>query len=223
MATRQKQQVENLAAIMRTFDGPGKVILVNHSVLTYDAGLQTSPYKFPQEWYGKIRGSVSLRAHRIRLCNLGITHPQNGRPPISPAFLLTNLQFPDGMNHCRCGQPHEQHVPMPPTTSRARYDIMMNFNSLLIILMKWQIPKVKLNLRYAQAIMEQHRLKMPNDVQAFYEVRLRRIFTEAGADLQFHCDEKSDRDELEPSAPQELYPTESRVNQKEREGIQGED
>ena len=217
MATRQKQQVENLAAIMRTFDGPGKVILVNHSVLTYDAGLQNSPYKFPQEWYDKIRGSVSLRAHRIRLCNLGITHPQNGRPPISSAFLLTNLQFPEGMNHCRCGQPQEQHVPMPPTTSRARYDIMMNFNSLLIILMKWQIPKVKLNLRYAQAIMEQNRLKMPNDVQAFYEVRLRRIFTEAGADLQFHCDEKSDRDELEPSAPQELYPTESRVKQKEKE------
>ena len=106
---------------------------------------------------------------------------------------------------------------MPPTTSRARYDILMNLNSLLIILMKWHIPKVKLNLRFNQANMEQNRLKMPNDVQEFYEVRLRRIFTEAGADLQFHRDDDPDRDEHEPSAPQELYPTESRVKQKEKE------
>ena len=138
-------------------------------------GLQNSPYKFPQDWDDKIRGSVNLRAHRIRLCNFGITHPQNGRPPKSSAFLLTNLQFPEGVDHCRCGQPREQYVPLPTTTSSARCNIMMKLNSLLIILMKWQIPKVKLNLRLAQAIMEQNRLKMPDGVQAFYEVRLRRI------------------------------------------------
>ena len=53
MAARQRQQVENLAVIMRTYDSPGKVILVNHSVLTHDLGLHNSPYKFPQDWYDK--------------------------------------------------------------------------------------------------------------------------------------------------------------------------
>ena len=53
MAARQRQQVENLAVIMRTYDSPGKVILVNHSILTYEPGLQNTPYQFPQEWYDK--------------------------------------------------------------------------------------------------------------------------------------------------------------------------
>ena len=53
VAARQRQQVANLAAIMRLYDSPGKAILVNHSVLTYEMGLQNHPYKFPQEWYDK--------------------------------------------------------------------------------------------------------------------------------------------------------------------------
>ena len=38
-AARQRQQVENLAVLMRIYDSPGKVILVNHSILTYEMGL----------------------------------------------------------------------------------------------------------------------------------------------------------------------------------------
>ena len=52
-AARPKHQVANLAAIMRIYDSPGKAILVNHSILTYELGLQTTPYQFPQEWYDK--------------------------------------------------------------------------------------------------------------------------------------------------------------------------
>ena len=57
--------MENLAVIMRIYDSPGKVILVNHSILTYEMGLQNTPYQFPQEWYDKIRGSVHLKSHRV--------------------------------------------------------------------------------------------------------------------------------------------------------------
>ena len=63
--------------------------------------------------------------------------------------------------------------------------MMLSFNTLLIILMKWQVPTLKLDLIFSKAIMEQTRHKMPGDIQEFYEVRLRRIFTNAGADLQF--------------------------------------
>ena len=45
-AARQRQQVENLAALMRIYDSPGKVILVDHSVLTYEMSLQESSYHF---------------------------------------------------------------------------------------------------------------------------------------------------------------------------------
>ena len=126
-ATRQRQQVENLAVIMRIYDSPGNVILVNHSVLTHEMGLQRTPYRFPQEWYDKIRGSVRIHQHRVRLCNLGITHPQNGRPPIQSAYLLTNLQLPENLQQCRCGQHREQHVPLPSNRSVARYNMMLKF------------------------------------------------------------------------------------------------
>ena len=52
--------MENLAVIMRTYDSPGKVILVNHSVLTHEMGLQNAPYQFPQEWYAKIAKSNTV-------------------------------------------------------------------------------------------------------------------------------------------------------------------
>ena len=42
-AARQRQQVENLAVLLRTFDSPGKVILINHTVLTHEMKLQHSP------------------------------------------------------------------------------------------------------------------------------------------------------------------------------------
>ena len=61
---------------MRICDSPGKVILVNHSILIHEMGLQNLSYQFPQEWYDKIRGSVQLKSHRVRLCNLGIAHPR---------------------------------------------------------------------------------------------------------------------------------------------------
>ena len=216
MAARQRQQVENLAVIMRIYDSPGKVILVNHSILTYEMGLQNTHYQFPTEWYDKIRGSVHLKSHRVRLCNFGITHPQNGRPPTASASLLTNLQFPEDLRHCRCGQPWEQHVSLPTNKTRARHDMMLTFNSLLISLMKWQVPKLKLDLRFAKSIMEQTRQTMPSDIQEFYEVKLRRIFTDAGADLQFNSDGSPAEDENEHDSTHELYPTESRVKQKEK-------
>ena len=221
-AARQRQQVENLAAIMRIYDSPGKVILVNHSVLTHELGLQRTPYRFPQEWYDKIRGSVRIKQHRVRLCNLGITHSKNGRPPKQSAYLLTNLQFPEDLQQCRCGQPWEQHVSLPSNSSVARHTMMLNFNVLLIILMTCQVPKLKLDLRFAQAVLEQTRQHMPSDVQEFYEVRLRRIFTDAGADLQFNSIGSPAEDAIEDDHRQELYPTGKSI-QAESEGkdVQG--
>ena len=64
--------------------------------------------------------------------------------------------------------------------------------------------------------MEQTRQKMPGDIQEFYEVRLRRIFTNAGADLQFNSDGSPAEDGNEQGSTHELYPTESRVKQKEK-------
>ena len=95
--------------------------------------------------------------------------------------------------------------------------MMLNFNALLIILMKWQVPKLKLDLRFAKSIMEQTRQHMPSDIQEFYEVKLRRIFTDAGADLQFNCDGSPAGDEREHDHAHELYPTERRIKQKEKE------
>mgnify|MGYP003300771429 CR=1 FL=1 len=95
--------------------------------------------------------------------------------------------------------------------------MMLNFNALLITLMKCQVPKLKLDLRFAQAVLEQTRHNMPSDVQEFYEVRLRRIFTDAGADLQFNSIGGPAEDTIEEDHQQELYPTENRVRQKEKE------
>ena len=98
----------------------------------------------------------------------------------------------------------------------------MSINSLLIILMKWQVPRLKLNLQSAKAAVEQNRHRMPGDVQEFFEVRLRRIFTAAGADLQFDEEDSTAGGEKEPDIPHELYPTESRIKQKEKEKVHKE-
>ena len=94
--------------------------------------------------------------------------------------------------------------------------MMFRFNSLLIILMKWQVPRLRLNLECARSVMEETRRKMPADVQGFYEARLRKIVTNAGADLQFNSDGSPDEDGDEHGPLPELYPTESRVKQKEK-------
>ena len=80
----------------------------------------------------------------------------------------------------------------------------LNFNALLIILMKQQVPKLKLDLRFAKAVVEQTRHKMPSDVQEFYEVRLRKIFTDVGADLQFNSAGSPAEDTNEHDLHQEL-------------------
>ena len=43
----------------------------------------------------------------------------------------------------------------------------------------------------------------------FYEVKLMSIFTDVGADLQFHSDGSPAEDEHEHDPTHELYPTES--------------
>ena len=95
--------------------------------------------------------------------------------------------------------------------------MLLHFNSVLIILMKRQVPKLKLDLRFAKSILEQTRQKMPSGIQEFYEVRIRQFFTDVGADLQFNSDGSPAEDETERDTLHELYPTESRVKQKEKE------
>ena len=54
---------------------------------------------------------------------------------------------------------------------------------LFIMLMKKQVPKLKLDLGLDKPAMKQARQKMPHVTQEVDEVKIRRILIDAGADL----------------------------------------
>ena len=109
----------------------GGTILIDSTAATghmYSFGAESLP-----TCWNKLLHGDRLHTHNIRLCNLGVRHPQNGRPCKASLKIIANRALPD-MATCACGKPCEEHVKFGPRGVASRESQMLETQMMLLLM-----------------------------------------------------------------------------------------
>ena len=94
-ANYTKLQLEMTKDLMRQYEGPGKVVIVDYtSVRPQFVSQPGQTSDLPPLWQEFVN-AASLKLKTVCLCSWGLRHSQNHRPPLGTRYLLTNLSLPN--------------------------------------------------------------------------------------------------------------------------------
>ena len=214
-AHHTKMQLEMTKDLIRQYEGPGKVVIVDYtSVRPQFVSRSEQIDDLPPLWQ-EFANAASLKLQAVCLCTWGIRHPQNHRPPLGTRFLLTNLTLPDDSGKCRCGCHKEDHIRLGSIKDPERRNMMTHFNVMLLLAAMNRLPRLSMHIRETKEVLDDVTGHMPEDVKDFFLQafgdKIRSMGKGPASAIQSPKPRKS---VLFQDQQEEAYPTESRMKQK---------